>query len=61
MENMCFLHDIEKLRNFYEISMEKISLIKLPEWLVWRLYGESVKSNTFYGDFVAKLVWRITR
>ena len=31
------------------------------EWLVWRLYGDSVKRDTFYGDFTVKLVWRLSK
>ena len=26
-----------------------------------RLYGDSVESVTFYGDFMVKLVWRLSR
>ena len=40
--------------------MEKTWQIKLPEWLVWRLYGDSLESDIFYGDFMAKLVWRLS-
>ena len=25
---------------------------------VWRLYGYSVESDTFHGDFMVKLFWR---
>ena len=28
--------------------------IKLPEWLVWRLYGDNVESDTFCEDFMVK-------
>ena len=28
----------------------------LPEWLVWRSNGDSVESDTFYGDFMVKFV-----
>ena len=27
--------------------------------LVWRLSRDSLKSDTFYGDFMVKLVWEI--
>ena len=43
------------------VFMEKTGHIKLPEWLVWRLYGDSVECVTFYGDFMVKLVWRLCR
>ena len=26
--------------------------------IVWRQCGDCVESNTFYGDFMVKLVWR---
>ena len=26
--------------------------------MVWRWYGDSVESDNFYTDFLAKLVWR---
>ena len=26
----------------------------------WRLYGDSVESDTFYGDFMVKLLWRLS-
>ena len=29
--------------------------------IVWRCYGDSVESDTFYGDFVVKSVWRLSR
>ena len=35
-------------------------VIQLPEWLVRRLYGDSVQSDTFYEDFMVKLVWRLS-
>ena len=28
--------------------------------IVWRLYGDSVESDTCYGDFMAKLVRRLS-
>ena len=37
--------------------MEKI---KLSEWLVSRLYGNGVETDTFYGDLMVKLVWRLS-
>ena len=27
--------------------------------ILWRLYGDSVESDTFYEDFMVKLVWRL--
>ena len=33
----------------------------LAEWLVRRLYGDSVEWDTFYGDFTVKLVWRLSK
>ena len=32
--------------------MEKTCNLLLSEWLVWRLHGEGVESDTFYGDFM---------
>ena len=40
--------------------MEKTWRVKLPEWLVWRLYGDSVESDTFFRDFMVKLVWKLS-
>ena len=28
--------------------------------IVWRLYGDSVETDTFYGDFMVKLLWRLS-
>ena len=25
--------------------------------VVWRMYGDSVESDTFHGDFMVKFVW----
>ena len=30
----------------------------LPEWIVWRLFGDNVESDTSYGDFMVKVVQR---
>ena len=27
---------------------------------MWRLCGDSMESDTFYGDFVVKLIWRLS-
>ena len=32
-----------------------VNPITSQEWLVWRLYGDSEKSDTFHGDFIIKL------
>ena len=37
-----------------------VNLITSQEWLVWRLYGDSEESDTFHGDFMVKLVWRLS-
>ena len=40
---------MEKLRNLSEDFLENI----------WQMYGDSVESDTFYGDFMVKSVWRL--
>ena len=32
----------------------------ITKMLVWRLYGDGVESDTFYGDFMIKLVWKLS-
>ena len=41
----------------YEENM--INLI-IRIWLVWRLCGDGVKSDTFYGDLMVKLDWKLS-
>ena len=36
-----------------------VNLITRME-IVWSLYGDSVDSDTFYVDFMVKLVWRFS-
>ena len=43
MENLCNLSDV---------FMEKRRKILLPEWSAWRLHGDNVESDNFYGDFI---------
>ena len=42
------------------VFMEETWQIKLPEWFVWILYGDSVESDAFDGDFMAKSFWRLS-
>ena len=28
--------------------------------IVWRLYGDSMGNDTFHGDFMIKLIWRLS-
>ena len=36
-----------------------VNLITSQEWLVWRLYEDSEEIDTFHGDFMVKLAWRL--
>ena len=36
--------------------MEKTWWIKLPEWLVWRFYEDSVEADALY----SQLIWRLS-
>ena len=47
---------VKILYNLGGVSIEKTWQIELPEWLVWRLYGDSVESDNFYEDVMVKLV-----
>ena len=49
---------MKKLCSLSEVTW----LIQLPEWLlIWSMYGDSVESDTLYGDFMVKLIWRLPR
>ena len=32
----------------------------ITRMVIGRLYGDNVESDTFYGDFMVKLVWRLS-
>ena len=40
--------------------MDKTWQIELSKWLVQRLYGDDVESDTFYGDFIVRSVGRLS-
>ena len=52
LEKLCFLHNMKNYIS--EVLWRKL------EWLVWRFHGDSVESDTFYGNFMVTLGWRLS-
>ena len=52
---------MEKLCIFSELFIYMVNLITrmVSVEVIWRLYGGNVKSDTFYGDVIIKLVGRL--
>ena len=46
---------MEKLCDLPGVFMEKTWFILLPEWTIWRFYGDIVESDTSYGDFMGEV------